>query len=510
MQQDMLDGKYGKGTAYAMKIQVAIGECFDAERMVPITKAHVALSNQDADLWFCEKLLNEGAHCRVTPTVNPGFCYDFFTKRDMVDPKFADLMQRTHNAYKAIGAELSYNCTPYIDTNVPMYQEVIAFSESSATPYVNAVWGARSNREGANSALCAAVTGFVPEYGLLLDENRKGDILVEVQADLKTPYDYHILGMLGKKIGDGIPVFTGMPRETITKEALRNLGAELNTSGAYGMYHILGVTPEAPDMETAFGGKAPKRTVVLTNQDMEDILKEISLEGNRKIDFAMPWLFNNAEQSFAAMDGDLGEYFNQQLENVGIHSLGYSYNGLRSMTNSARPITCPDDLKGLKMRVMENQVFIDFFNTLGASATPMSFSELFTGLQQHTVDGQENPPSLIYATKFQEVQKYLSVTEHVNNFLGFIMNKDFFDNKLTAEQQTIVSEAAAEFVKEQRAMELKDTDLYVKKLEEEGMEVNYLSDDQKNEFKAALAPMYEKYRGEFGSELFDMADKYNK
>ena len=79
----------------------------------------------------------------------------------------------------------TYNCTPYIDTNVPMYKEVIAFSESSATPYVNSVWGARSNREGANSALCAAVTGFVPEYGLLLDENRKGNILVEVQADMK-------------------------------------------------------------------------------------------------------------------------------------------------------------------------------------------------------------------------------------------------------------------------------------------------------------------------------------
>ena len=77
-QKDMLDGKYGKGTAYAMKIQVAIGESFDAERMVPITRAHVALSNQEADLWFCEKLLSEGAKCRVTPTVNPGFCLDFF------------------------------------------------------------------------------------------------------------------------------------------------------------------------------------------------------------------------------------------------------------------------------------------------------------------------------------------------------------------------------------------------------------------------------------------------
>ncbi len=286
-QQDMLDGKYGKGTAYAMKIQVAIGESFDAERMVPITRAHVALSNQEADLWFCEKLLSEGAKCRVTPTVNPGFCLDFFKNRNMVAPEYADLMQRTHNAYKAIGAQLTYNCTPYIDTNVPNFGEVIAFSESSATPYANAVWGARTNREGANSALCAAITGYVPEYGLLLDENRKGDILVEIQADVKTPFDYHIIGMLGKKIGDGIPVFTGFPRETITKEGLRNLGAQLNTSGAYGMYHIVGVTPEAPDLETTFGGKEPKRKVVLTNEDKEAVLKEISLEGNRKIDFAM-------------------------------------------------------------------------------------------------------------------------------------------------------------------------------------------------------------------------------
>ncbi len=286
-QQDMLDGKYGKGTAYAMKIQVAIGESFDAERMVPITRAHVALSNQEADLWFCEKLLNEGAKCRVTPTVNPGFCLEFFRKRDMVAPEYADLMQRTHNAYKAIGAQLTYNCTPYIDTNVPNFGEITAYSESSATPYVNAVWGARSNREGANSALCAAITGYVPEYGLLLDENRKGDILVEVQADIKNDYDYHILGMLGKKIGAGIPVFTGLPRETITKEALRNLGAQLNTSGAYGMYHIEGFTPEAQTLEMAFGGKEPARRVVLTNQDMEEILEEISLSGNRTIDFAM-------------------------------------------------------------------------------------------------------------------------------------------------------------------------------------------------------------------------------
>ncbi len=285
-QQDMLDGKYGEGTAFAMKIQVAIGESFDAKRMVPITRAHVALSNQEADLWFAEKLLNAGAKCRIAPTVNPGFCLSFFKNKDMVSKEDANLMQRTHDAYKGLGAVLSYNCTPYIDTNVPNFGEVVAFSESSATPYVNSVWGARSNREGANSALCAAITGYVPEYGLLFDENRKGDILVEVKADMKTDYDYHILGMLGKKIGNGIPVFTGLPKH-ISKEALRNLGAQLNTSGAYGMYHIVGFTPEAPTVEAAFGGNEPKRKVVITNEDMVAILKDISLEGNREIDFAM-------------------------------------------------------------------------------------------------------------------------------------------------------------------------------------------------------------------------------
>lgn len=285
-QQDMRDGKYGQGVAYAMKIQIAIGECFDAPEMAPITRAHVALSNQEADLWFAEKLLAGGAKCRIAPTVNPGFCHKFFTEREMVDPQYADLMQRTHNAYKGLGAILSYNCTPYVATNIPNYGEICAFSESSATPYVNAVWGARSNREGANSALCAAITGFVPVYGLLLDENRKGNILVDVQAEMKGDFEYHLLGMMGKKIGDGIPVFTGLPKH-IGPEALTNLGAQLNTSGAYGMYHIVGFTPEAPTLEAAFGGQEPARRVVITDQDLAAVLEEISLPGKRPIDFAM-------------------------------------------------------------------------------------------------------------------------------------------------------------------------------------------------------------------------------
>ena len=198
-QQDLLNGKYGEGAKLAMKVQVAIGESFGAKRMVPITRAHVALSNQDADLWLAEKLVGLGAKCRISPTVNPGFSLNWFKERDMVDEEDFKMMERTHNAYKKLGASLTYNCTPYIDTNVPNFGEIVAYSESSNTPYANSVWGARTNREGANSALFAAITGYVPEYGLLFDENRKGTILVDVQADMDNDYKYHILGMCGKK-----------------------------------------------------------------------------------------------------------------------------------------------------------------------------------------------------------------------------------------------------------------------------------------------------------------------
>jgi predicted aconitase len=285
-ERDMLEGKYGKGAATAMKIQVAIGDSFHARRMLPITRAHVALSNQEADLWFAEKLLDGGAKCKIPPTVNPGFCLSYFRAAGKVTDEYASLMQRTHDAYKALGAILSYNCTPYLQTNVPYFGEIVAFSESSATPFVNSVWGARSNREASQSALCAAITGVVPEYGLLLAENRHGDILVEVQADIRSDFDYQLLGYMGKKIGNGIPVFSGLPAP-ITPEALMNLGAQLNTSGAYGMYHILGVTPEAQTFKQAFGGKEPKRKVVITNEDLQAILEQISEPGNRKIDFAM-------------------------------------------------------------------------------------------------------------------------------------------------------------------------------------------------------------------------------
>lgn len=267
-QQAALDGKRGKGLAMAMRIQTVVGEAFGAPALVPVTRAHVALSGQEADTWFAEKLLTAGAFCAVPPTVNPGYDVPFFSQRGLVDAESSALMQRAHGVYKALGATLSYSCTPYLFENIPRFGEIVSFSETSATVYVNSVLGARTHRESSASSLCAAVTGFAPLYGMLLAENRRATVLVDVQARVETPYDYAMLGLTAPKIGAGLPVFTGLAPH-MTTEALIALGTQLNVAGVCDMYHIAGVTPEAADAQAALGGKAPVRTVTITDEDLQ-------------------------------------------------------------------------------------------------------------------------------------------------------------------------------------------------------------------------------------------------
>jgi TRAP-type C4-dicarboxylate transport system substrate-binding protein len=162
------------------------------------------------------------------------------------------------------------------------------------------------------------------------------------------------------------------------------------------------------------------------------------------------------------------------------------------------------------MRVMESPVFIDMFKYLGSNATPMSFSELFTGLQQKTVDGQENPASLIYASKFQEVQKYLSQTEHVYSICANLINADFY-NGLTDEQKAIVNEGAKQFLVDwQISQESNDNQKFIDMLKEAGMEVNEVTPENKQKFIDAVTPMYDKYKKELGTEIFDIIEPYRQ
>lgn len=223
----------------------------------------------------------------------------------------------------------------------------------------------------------------------------------------------------------------------------------------------------------------------------------------------MPYLFTDAQSAFDALDGKLGEQIDEWIAGNGFISLGYVYNGPRCTTNSVRPIYTPDDLAGLKIRVMNSPVFIRMYEVLGANATPMSFSELFTGLQQHTVEGQENPPTLIYASGFQQVQKYLTIDNHVHNFLPILTNENWV-NSLSADDQAILKACCANMVANQRNIELEDNTDIVAKLQEAGMEVNYLTDEQYQSFVDKVQPMYDEYKAAWGTEIFDLATSFNK
>lgn len=223
----------------------------------------------------------------------------------------------------------------------------------------------------------------------------------------------------------------------------------------------------------------------------------------------MPYLFTDSQSAFNALDGELGDQIDEWIAGNGFISLGYVYNGPRCTTNSVRPIHTPADLAGLKIRVMNSPVFIRMYEVLGANPTPMSFSELFTGLQQNTVNGQENPPTLIYASGFQQVQKYLTIDNHVHNFLPILTNEAWF-NSLSEEDQAILTECAANMVTNQRNIELEDNETIVEKLEAEGMEVNYLTDEEYQAFVDAVQPMYDEYRAQWGDEIFDLALSYNQ
>ena len=277
-ERDMLEGKHGEGMALAMKVQVGTGRAFYAKRMVPITRAHVAASAQQGDIYFVSKLVEGGARCIVPPTTNPSMDLAYVGRHLWeMDESGISNVTASNEAYRKIGAVMTLSCTPEIEKNVPAFGEIVAFSESSATPYVNSVLGARSNRESSISALCAAVTGRVPEYGFLLDENRRAEVLVEVEAKVEEDFDWHLLGYAYPQVykGGEVPVFTGITKRA-TPEGFVQFGAELATSGSVAMYHIAGITPEAPDVDAALGGRAPRATVKITQGDLERVREQFA------------------------------------------------------------------------------------------------------------------------------------------------------------------------------------------------------------------------------------------
>ena len=266
-------------------------------------------------------------------------------------------------------------------------------------------------------------------------------------------------------------------------------------SGGKMKVRAIGAAALGPDiqMQQALIGGAQEMMVGST-ATLVGITKEMAL-------WDTPFLFSNVKEADALLDGPIGDKIKAKLQDKGLVGLVYWENGFRNLTNSKRPVNKMEDLDGIKLRVMQNNVFLTSFNTLGANAVPMSFSELFGALETKTVDGQENPFNTILSSKFYEVQKYLTVTNHVYSPWIVLVSKKWWDG-LSKDEQKILNDAA----KLSRDFERKDTREEAAKavadLKGKGMQVNELSPAEADRMRNKLTRVYAQIAADVGMETW--------
>ncbi len=213
----------------------------------------------------------------------------------------------------------------------------------------------------------------------------------------------------------------------------------------------------------------------------------------------LPFLFRDISHVDKVLDGPIGEGLLKELSKAGIKGIAFWENGFRNLTNNKRPVNKPEDVKGLKLRTMENEVHMDAFRTLGADPTPMTWGEVYTSLQQGVIDGQENPINIIRTHKIYEVNKHLALTGHVYSPALLLMNEKKF-NSLSPDLQKALLEAGKEAAKFERKF-IRDNE--IKMLEElKGFGMQVTSPDKKL-FQKATEPTYKKYESRFGKDLID-------
>jgi tripartite ATP-independent transporter DctP family solute receptor len=267
-------------------------------------------------------------------------------------------------------------------------------------------------------------------------------------------------------------------------------------SGGKMKVRAIGAAALGPDtqMQQALIGGAQEMMVGST-ATLVGITKEMAL-------WDTPFLFNNAREADAILDGPIGQKVMDRLQGAGLVGLVYWENGFRNLTNSKRPVQKMEDFDGIKLRVMQNNVYLESFKTLGANAVPMPFSELFGALETKTVDGQENPYNTILSSKFFEVQKYLSVTNHVYSPWIVLVSKKWWDG-LSKDEQKVLMDAA----KASRDFERKDTREEAGKalaeLKAKGMQVNELPAAESARMRAKLATVNAGIAANVGQELWN-------
>jgi len=209
-----------------------------------------------------------------------------------------------------------------------------------------------------------------------------------------------------------------------------------------------------------------------------------------------PFLFSNEREADALLDGPIGQRLLDRLPAHGLVGLAYWENGFRNVTNSKRPITRAEDLDGLKIRVMQNPVYLETFKTVHANPVPMAFGELFTALESKTVDAQENPYSIILGNKFNEVQKYLSVTRHSYNAFIVLVSKQLWD-KMSLAERKIMQDAAIEARTYERQVSRAAASKDLETLKARGMQVNEVAPAEIARMREMLKPVSEKFAASY-------------
>jgi tripartite ATP-independent transporter DctP family solute receptor len=236
--------------------------------------------------------------------------------------------------------------------------------------------------------------------------------------------------------------------------------------------------------------------VCTSSSPLVGIVKELGV-------FDLPFLFANEKEADAVLDGPAGQYFNKKLEAAGLVNLAYWENGFRNLTNSKRAVAKVEDFDGVKVRVMQNNIFLDTFKTLGTNAVPMAFGEVFTALETKTIDGQENPFVTIDTSKFYEVQKYLSVTRHAYTPFLILYSKKLWD-QLNPQEQAALREAAIEGQKVQRATIRAQSDTALASLKARGMQVNEITPAEQRRMFEKVKPVYDKHTASIGAEAINV------
>ncbi|MFN8445945.1 MAG: aconitase X catalytic domain-containing protein [Caldilineaceae bacterium] len=281
-EEAMLAGEQGKALAFAMRLLVQLAQAQDARRLIPITRAHIdgCLYHGQVSLDFVLRMAEGGARVTVPTTLNVGALDLIHPELNREDGVTASAMRRQMDAYVALGCQPTWTCAPYQLPSRPGLGEQIAWAESNAIVFANAVLGARTNRYGDFIDLCAALVGRVPEAGLHCTANRRGEVVYRLDrlpsALLDEETFYPVLGhWLGLDTGKQIPVLVGLP-STTSEDRLKAFGAASASSGSVAMFHAIGCTPEAPTLEAALQDRQPTRTVTVTIQDLAQARSELS------------------------------------------------------------------------------------------------------------------------------------------------------------------------------------------------------------------------------------------